>query len=162
MTKRTSIVFFLSVLVCSVIFIGCEGNDDSKEAAEARVLLPKVQKELARTRSNLNSIGEQLRMVRCDQLATQIRQLTSAHDDVVNNAETVGQSIDEMTAKTNEQSERIGYLENEINELNAVVENQRTTIAEQQSTIAELVSLIEQNSIPEGQEEIVDQQIENY
>ena len=163
MARRISIVFFLSVFVCSVIFMSCKGREDKSQAAEAQVLLAKVQKELERAKSNQNSLIEQLRTVQLErnQLATQIRQLTSAHDDAISTAETADQSIGEMTAKIGEQSERIKFLEDEINRLNSVIEDQGTTISQQQATIAELVSLIEQ-PIPEEQQEIVDQQNENY
>jgi len=159
-----SIVFFLSVLVCSVMLISCERRGDDTEAAEAQVLLPKAQKDLARAKSNLNSLREQLQAVQHerDLLAQQVGELTTARDNAVNTAQTVDKSIDNMTAKINEQSERISFLENEIDELNAVVEVQRATIAEQQGTIAELVSFIKQKPIPEEQEEVIDKQNENY
>src|SRR4030042_1100018 len=162
MAKKMSIVFSLSFFVYSMILIGCKPREGNSQAAEAQVLLPKVQKDLERARSNLNSLSEQLRMIRFerDQLATQIRQLTSAHDDAVSTAETAGQNIGEMTAKINEQSERIKFLEDEINRLNSVIEDQGTTISQQQATIAELVGLIEQRPIPEGQQGIIAQQNE--
>lgn len=157
MTRGVSTRYFLSVLVCSVILLGC-GRKQDDEAAEALVLLPKVQKDLDRARSNLNSLSEQLRMMQFErnQLSQQIRQLTSAREDAVNTDETMDENIDEMAAQMNQQTERISYLEEEIDRLNAIIEEQGATISQQQGTIAELVSLFEQRPIPEEQEEIID------
>jgi len=164
MIRNMSIVFFLSFLVCSVIFVGCKGKDDNSEAAKAQLLLPKIQKDLARARSTMNSLSDQLRVVQHerDQLIQQIGQLTSARDNAVSTAETADKSIDEMVAKIDEQSERIKYLEDEINRLNSTIEDQGATISQQQATIAELVSLIDQEPVSEGQQGIVDQQGNNY
>jgi chromosome segregation ATPase len=122
-------------------------------------MLPKVQRELERAKSNMNSLSEQLQAVQFErnQLAAQVRQLTSAHDEAISTAETAGQSISEMTAKINEQNQKIQSFEDEINRLNSVIEEQGTTIAQQQTTIAELVGLIEQRPVSEGQQQITDQ-----
>ncbi len=147
MIRKISIVFF-SFLISSVIFLGCEGKDDNSEAARAELLLPKVQKDLERVRRNYNSLSDRLRVVQHerDQLALQIRQLT-----------TEGQNVEEMNAKIKQQAERITLLEEQIEELNATVESQRATISEQQNTITELVELIEQ-PVSDEQQGIVDQQ----
>jgi len=164
MIRKMSIVFFLSFFVSSMIFLGCEGKDDNSEAAKAQLLLPKVQKDLERTRRSLNSLSEQLRVVQHerDQLIQRIRQITSARDDAVSTAETVGQNVGDMSTKINEQSERIKYLEEEIDRLNSVIEEQGATISQQQATIADLVSLINQGDISENQQEVVDEQYNNY
>lgn len=160
MIRKISIVFFLSFLVSSMIFVGCEGRDDNSEAAKAQLLLPKVQKDLERARRSMNSLSDQLRVVQHerDQLIQQIRQISSARDDAVSTA----QNVDDMSTKINEQSERIKYLEDEINRLNSVTEEQGATISQQQATIADLVSLIDQEPVSEGQQEVVDQQVNNY
>ncbi|MBN2182168.1 MAG: hypothetical protein JW715_09660 [Sedimentisphaerales bacterium] len=147
MDKRKSIVFFLSGLICSVILIGCTQKDDNSEAARAQVLLPKVQKDLDRVKRNNDSLIDRLRAVELERnmLSQQVNQLTTA-----------GQNVSEMTAKINEQGERITYLETQIDELNAVIESQRNTISEQQSTIAELVSFFERPD-SETQEVVMDQ-----
>jgi chromosome segregation ATPase len=156
--RRLTIVFYLSLLVCSIL-LSCRQKDDSSQAAEAQIMLPKVQRELERAKSNMNSLSEQLQAVQFErnQLAAQVRQLTSAHDEAISTAETAGQSISEMTAKINEQNQKIQSFEDEINRLNSVIEEQGTTIAQQQTTIAELVGLIEQRPVSEGQQQITDQ-----
>lgn len=161
--SRLAIVFCLSLLICSIL-LSCKQKDDSSQAAEAQILLPKVQRDLERARSNMNSLSEQLQAVQFErnQLAAQVRQLTSAHDEAVSTAETVGQSVSEMTATINEQNQKIQAYEEEINRLNSVIEEQGATIAQQQTTIAELVGLIEQGSVPEGQQQAADQQNMNY
>jgi peptidoglycan hydrolase CwlO-like protein len=160
MIRNISIVFFLSFLISSMILAGCEGRDDNSEAAKAQLLLPKVQKDLERTRRSLNSLSDQLRIVQHerDQLIQQVRQISSARDDAVSTA----QNVEGMSTKINEQSERIKYLEDEIDRLNSVIEEQGVTISQQQATIAELVSLIDQEPVTDGQQEVFDQQVDNY
>ena len=163
-TMRRAIVFCLSLLVCSIL-LSCKQKDNSSQAAEAQIMLSKVQRDLERAKSNMNSLSEQLQAVQFErnQLAAQVRQLNSAHDEAVSTAENAGQSISEMTAKMNEQNEKIQAFEDEINRLNSVIEEQGATIAQQQATIAELVGLIEQRPVPEGQQQqIADQQNMNY
>jgi len=165
MTRGIISLLFLSVFVCSVMLMGCKDKQDNKEAADAVLLVPKLEKELARAKSNLNLLSDELQAVRQmrDQLEQQVGILTAAHDNAVKQSETTGQNVNDLNTKINEQNERISYLESEINQLNSVVEEQRATIAEQQGTIAELVSIIEQQpaqeeeqSIPEEQQEIVE------
>ena len=148
MIKKISIVF-LSFLVSSVMLPGCEGKDDNSEAAKAQLLLPKVQKDLERTRRKYNSLSDRLRVVQHerDQLAMRIRQLTT--DD---------QSVEEMNMKVKQQAERIVFLEEQIEELSATIDSQRTTISQRENTINELVALIEQQPVSDDQQGIVDQQ----
>ena len=162
MTKGVTSLLFLSIFVCSVMLAGCKDRQDNKEEAEAALLVPKLEKELARAKSNMNLLNDELQAVKQmrDQLEQQVRNLTAAHDDAVKQTETADQNVNDLNTKINEQSERISYLESEINELNSVVEKQRATIAEQQGTIAELVGIIEQQPIPEEEQAIPDEQQE--
>jgi chromosome segregation ATPase len=164
MAKGLTSLLFLSVFVCSVILVGCQDKRENKEKAEAELLVPKLERELAKAKSHLKLLSDELEAVKQmrDQLEQQVRNLTAAHDDAVKQSETADQNVDELNRKINKQSERISYLENEINVLNSVVEEQRATIAEQQGTIAELVTIIEQQPvegeqvIPEEQQEVVE------
>jgi chromosome segregation ATPase len=160
MIEKISIVF-LSLMVGSVVFLGCEGKDDSSETAKAELLLPKVQKELERIQRSNRSLVDQLREVQHerDQYVMRLRQLA-----------TDSQTVEEMNAKIKQQAARTVLLEEQIEALNATVESQRATISEQQNTITELVNLIEQEPVSDIQQEpvsdiqqeAVEQQVDGY
>ncbi|MHC4558973.1 MAG: hypothetical protein ACYTFW_13890 [Planctomycetota bacterium] len=169
MMRITSELAFLIILICSMILVGCESRENEEaqvDAAEANILLTKVRGDLARTQKNLNDLSEELQAVKDvrDELDEQVEQLTVDRDSAIAEAEAAEEKINNLTTQLNEQHESLVLLEKEIEPLKAIIESQQATITEQQTTItelqatiAELETLIQVQTIPEEQQEEIEE-----
>jgi chromosome segregation ATPase len=162
MMRITSELAFLIILICSMILVGCESRENEEaqvDAAEANILLTKVRGDLARTQKNLNDLSEELQAVKDvrDELDEQVEQLTVDRDSAIAEAEAAEEKINNLTTQLNEQHESLVLLEKEIEPLKAIIESQQATITELQATIAELETLIQVQTIPEEQQEEIEE-----
>jgi uncharacterized coiled-coil DUF342 family protein len=159
MAARVLTLRFLIAVFGALALTGCENKEKIKaleEAAEARMSLAKVQADLNRAKKQMAYLSEDLDTVTQsrDELQEQIEKLTGERDKTITAAQKEFEKVKDLTAKSNEQAESAGLLQNEINQLKAVIEEQRTAITEQQAMIEELQKIIElQQEIPEQQQE---------
>ena len=158
MTKCIHVPGFLTVLICSVVLVGCEGRDDISdlEAVDGEVL-SSVRSGLAKVKRDLTDLSDELQAARGiqEELMKQIEMLVADRDNAEVTAKVTEQRIEELAAQINEQVEVLSQFENEVKGLNVAVENQQTTINELQTTITELVNIIEQQAAAEEQQEEV-------
>jgi uncharacterized coiled-coil DUF342 family protein len=162
MTKGVSALRFLVVLVCLLILVGCEGKDERKAAAEAQeasTSLSEVRGALARAKTEIADLDEELQALRQfrDELERQVKQLTQERDKAIAVAQAAEGTIKNLTAQLDRQAEGLKLLQREFTEVKAIIQEQRTTIAEQQGVIEELEKIIEEQAATEGQQEVVEQ-----
>lgn len=161
MIRPVAALRFSAVLACLLILMGCEDkekNKAAKEAAEAKTSLSKVRADLARARSEITDLNEQLHAVGefRDELQQQVERLSKERDDAIAAAQTAHQTIKDLTAQLNRQAESLKSVQKEFKEVKAVIDDQQTTIAEQQAVIEELQKIIEEQATTEEQQENVE------
>jgi len=137
------------VLICVLALGGCKDKQKEQalaDAQEAQASLVKVRGELAKTKRELADLKVELTSVKEDRdaLQAQNKQLIEEQGGVLAAAAKTQETVKSLAAQSSQQALSVGSLQNEVNQLRALVESQQAIVMEKQALIDELQKTIEQ------------------
>jgi chromosome segregation ATPase len=130
----------LVVMVGLATVAGCKGRELEKARVEARLAkatVTKLEVRLAKAVQEIDDTKNELNIVRQsrDELQRKVNQLTAERDKASGMAQRAQQMAADLSTRASGQANTTASLQQQVNELKALVEQQAATIKEQQGII---------------------------
>lgn len=144
----------LALIFASLFLLGCEDKDKKTayaQANEAKAELVKLKAELLGLKAEKAFLREKLQTATLahEQLANQLNDLLEEHDDLAGEAEDAQQSSEQLITLLAEQVKKVTVLQEQNDQLKAVIEQLQATIKQQQEKIDQQLAAIEALPAPE-------------
>ncbi len=167
MTAKKQITIAMVALIFTPLFLlGCDDKDKKTayaQANQAKAELVKLKAELLGLKAEKAFLKEKLQTATLahEQVANQLNDLLEEHDELAGEAEDAQQSSEHLITILAEQVKEVTVLQEQNDQLKAVIEQLQATIKQQQEKIDQQLTAIEALQAQPAPETIAEEQEPN-